>query len=643
MKIFTLPLVYGRNVLLLLLLMALALSFGFTQVAAQDGGKVQVLGGRIEPRSIHYYTLPDLKQGQTVYLYVAGTSGNFDPFAGLFGPEVDSVTLENDFIGELERAVAGGADPLVVSAQLADKYFLTWDDDSGAGYDAALKYTIPADGDYQLALVSSLQQYTFGDYRLTVGLDAPQVLSGKAEPTGDVIALFDPKASHVGAAVQKITGALTVDKPQTVFFLNDIRAGDTLTLFTEALSGTLKPVIYLRDYGGKVLRASNFAGTSAAAGAEYTFDSDARGYSIKLEACCEDARTAGSYRLLVGINAPEVLTGEAEPAGAAIIKEPIEVQVGVNLEQITDVDQKSENFGVVADVRMRWQDPALAFSPADCQCAFKTFSANSIAQFLADTGGSFPEFILFNQQGKRFTQNQYIVVNPDGSAEYFERFSTTLQAPDFDLRKFPFDTQNFYIRVQSLYPEHFYRYSGPGEFSRLGQQLGEEEWYVTDTVTEISSVDTGNRRENSQFAFKFTVARHLSYYIFRIIVPILFITIVSWFTFFLKDYGKRIDVTSGNLLLFIAFNFTISGDLPRLGYLTFMDMMLIVTFVISALTIIFNVYLKRVEVNNKDSIILKIDTYMLWLYPLAYAIGFGLVTWTFLLEKPLSAIVEVVR
>ena len=109
-----------------------------------------------------------------------------------------------------------------------------------------------------------------------------------------------------------------------------------------------------------------------------------------------------------------------------------------------------------------------------------------------------------------------------------------------------------------------------------------------------------------------------------IYLALLLIIIVAWITFFLKDYGKRIDVTVGNLLLFIAYNFTIASDLPRLGYLTFFDKVLITTFGISVLVVIYNVYLKRLETRGEGDLANRIDNYMDWIYPFVYLGAFAI-------------------
>ena len=70
-----------------------------------------------------------------------------------------------------------------------------------------------------------------------------------------------------------------------------------------------------------------------------------------------------------------------------------------------------------------------------------------------------------------------------------------------------------------------------------------------------------------------------------------------------------------NLLVFVAFNFAISNDLPRLGYLTFIDTIVFVTFVFSGLVVLVNVAFRRMEVHGRESLARHLDNYTIWIYP----------------------------
>ncbi len=53
------------------------------------------------------------------------------------------------------------------------------DDDSGGGTNSALEYRVPENGDYSLA-VTRYNADSAGDFRLLIGIDAPDVLAGSA-------------------------------------------------------------------------------------------------------------------------------------------------------------------------------------------------------------------------------------------------------------------------------------------------------------------------------------------------------------------------------------------------------------------------------------------------------------------------------
>jgi hypothetical protein len=617
--------IYAPRAMVMLFVLLLLLQTMPIALGQYQGEKVQLLEGRIDIDGIDSYFLPNMTVDNTLFVYMNGTSGNLDPFMGLTYSNVSLEDIVKTFEENIIKAIEEGKDYQIAIAETADELFLAWDDDSGWGYAATFGWNITQDGDYKLLVAGAPLRNTFGDYSLLIGLNAPEVLNGTADPTGDIIAVLDPEESQGRKGVQEVYGNLTADRASTVFFMNDVICGDVFYLFIETTSEIEAPRVILYDYGGKELRTVNQSSDRSNGTMSYRFDSGGCNYRLEVIGSFTGNITSGSFRLLVGFNEQQVLSGNASVGGRTVLKTSIPVRVGVELDQITAVDQKSENYAIVANIWMQWNDPLLAFSPDVCQCEFKIF--RSIEEFVAEYGDLWPDFTLYNQQGNRWTQNQYFVVYPNGTATYFERFWVTLQAPDFDFRNFPFDHQQFYVRILCMYREEVYHYIAWDEKNSVGEQLGEEEWMVTSYSTNVTSLKVNDY--NSLFSFGFVAERHISFYLVRFFMPILIILGLTWITWFVRDYSKRITIAAGNLLLFIAFSFTIGDDLPRLGYLTTMDKILISTFIWTALVVTYNFYMSRLTEKRRDELSLKIDKVLVWGFPFAFILTYLLISYLF--------------
>lgn len=556
-----------------------------TAAHAQDEPRhvIQRHTGYLHAGDAYIFHITDLAAGDTVYFALHNVSGNLDPVLH-FG--------ERDF-----------EEPLIE------------DDDSGPGYDAALSYTIETAGDYDLVITNHGGD-TFGEYLLWMGLNAPEVLEDEApRPTRQTFASLDVERSAVSLAVQEFTSV--IDDPNHAYEheLTHLNAGHTLYVYAIGTSGDFIPHVELMDFSRKVLATADADPTTRALSFSYAITETGDHYNLYVGS---REGTTGSFRLLVGVDSPTVLEGEAHRTGDPLIREAITIQTGVELLQITNVDQQAKNFTVVANLHADWIDHEQAFDPADCQCHEHAYVDDEVRTLLVGTAIRWPNFQIVNQQNPRTTQSRSLVIRDDGHIQYIETFSVVLQAPEFDFRAFPFDHQDFWLRLQTRFHDDVFVLAVHDDPSanQISAEIGEEEWVITDTA--YSTIHTPDGY--SQFTFDLKVERHVNYYFYRILIPLALILLVGWAIFFIDNVDTRIGASSGNLLIFIAFNFTIASDLPRLGYLTFMDMWLISCFVATTVVFAANVYVRRLENINKAAQGKRITRLFVWGYPAFFAL-----------------------
>ena len=593
-------------------------AFGMTQ------GKTQEIRGYIEDGVGMVYTMKNLKEGDTLFLTMKHTGGDLDPLLGILKEPEDLHDLRNE---AMRFSKEPGLNLLEAANQFADKHFLTWDDDSGDGYDAALEYQIPADGTYFLfagSMFTNKSVYTFnpqftsGSFHLTIGLNTPLPELKELPVDRSQIAVIDSTYITPRPHIQLLDLQLSAQNNFTFLPLRKLKPGDRLSARLEGKDGQPLPELYLGDVAGKPLV---FGATE---GSSISLDYENKGANTELILYINGSPLMPipeeyNYRLILGINAPSGVQGVVEERGQPVLKNSSDVIIGLSIDQIVNVDQQSETFSVVASLQLIWLEPELSFSPDSCGCSVKKMKLDDLISLANKDRIILPGFTIFNQQGNRWSQNQIVYLESSGRITYQERFTTTLQAPDFDFQNYPFDRQLFKVRVDLNVPTEIFAFKeidNPAE--PLGEELGEEEWTVTKHYSTIEEIPFDDNLKKSRFTRTLEVRRHLNFYVFRIFMPLFLIISISWVIFFLKDYGRQLEVASGNLLVFVAFNFAISNDLPRLGYLTLLDRIIITSFVCAAVVVLISVYQKRLQASGRMELADRIDNIVLISYPLIY-------------------------
>ena len=110
--------------------------------------------------------------------------------------------------------------------------------------------------------------------------------------------------------------------------------------------------------------------------------------------------------------------------------------------------------------------------------------------------------------------------------------------------------------------------------------------------------------------YTFIVERKSSYYVYKVIFPILLILMICWSAVWIdpREIESRLTITIVCLLSLIAYNFVIDSELPKLEYLTIMDYIILISYVYAAIPNFLSIYSFQLIKTNKK-LAEKYETY----------------------------------
>lgn len=329
--------------------------------------------------------------------------------------------------------------------------------------------------------------------------------------------------------------------------------------------------------------------------------------------------------------------GEEYLGGPPLNQAPLEVKIGFNLVNLTDVNEKDETIDFDGAIYLRWDDPRLAYDPSEVGLATEDFTPGDYTRaprhiYQGDFAvkevyeGWRPHIVIPNGVGNRSTTSMTVGIWPDGRVEYSETFYAKIETP-MDLRLYPFDRQSLEIFFHpNVYNRSELVLIPDDHLSRIwNQNMGIAEWereavLLSERSVEITRLDNAEY-EISEVVASVNIKRQPLHVLVSLILPLVILVCLSWCVFWMDEesISNRINISFIGILSVVAYYFVILDSVPKVAYLTLIDAFMILTFLILALGAVINIIVDKLNRHGHKLVGDKVDRICRWAFPLSYS------------------------
>lgn len=274
---------------------------------------------------------------------------------------------------------------------------------------------------------------------------------------------------------------------------------------------------------------------------------------------------------------------EADLLKLTPLKLPIKVSIGLYISNLAELDRSSETFGAAGYLMYTWRDSRLAYKPQQQE----TSRGSSLDKIWHPA----IEIVNFKSSTNSDTS---VDILPDGTVLAQERFAKTLSS-GLTLQKFPFDRQSLQVILESLkYDDRTVEIVADSPKISIGTDsfVALSEWRIG-TVTGVNnkSFFPPENQYYSRITVQVPVTRNYGFYVLKVMMPLLSITIAFWSVFWIdpREFSTQIGIAFTNLLTVVALLLVINDTLPHVNYLTLMDgftMICFLTILVAILVLI---------------------------------------------------------